>query len=77
MIVINLNKAKAIAHDIRRDARSKEFEPYDAIIAQQIPGTSAQQAEAARAEIREKYAQMQTAVDAATSPQDLKAVLGI
>jgi hypothetical protein len=29
MIVVNIDKAKAIAHDKRRAARSAEFEPLD------------------------------------------------
>ena len=76
MIVINLDKAKAIGHEMRRAARAEEFAPYDKIIAAQIPGQSATDAEAARAAIRAKYAAMQTAVDAAASPDEIKAALG-
>lgn len=76
MIVINLNKAKAIGHDMRRAARAEEFAPYDKIIAAQIPGQSATDAEAARAAIRAKYASMQSAIDAAASPDEIKAALG-
>jgi hypothetical protein len=75
MIAINLNKAKAIGHDMRRAARAEEFAPYDKIIAAQIPGQSAADAEAARAAIRAKYADMQTSIDAATAPDEIKAVL--
>jgi len=75
MIVINLNKAKAIGHDMRRAARVEEFAPFDKIIAAQIPGQSAADAEAARAAIRIKYADMQTAIDAAASPEDIKTAL--
>ena len=32
MIKINVEKAKVIAHQFRRDAREKEFSPYDEII---------------------------------------------
>jgi hypothetical protein len=56
MIVINIDKAKAIGHDMRRAAREAEFKPLDDIIAKQIPGTAAQEAEAQRQLIREKYA---------------------
>ncbi len=52
MIVINLDKAKVIGHDMRRAARAEEFAPYDKIIAAQIPGQSAADAEAVRAAIR-------------------------
>ena len=71
MITINIDKAKAIAHDVRRAARAEEFKPYDEIIAKQIPGAAAQEAEAARQAIREKYAAMQAAIDAAA---DLSAI---
>ena len=74
MITININKAKTVAHDIRRAARSVEFQPYDEAIAKQIPG-QAEGAEAARATIRAKYAAMQTAIDAASTVDEIKAVL--
>ena len=76
MIVINLDKAKAIGHDMRRAARAEEFAPHDKIIAAQIPGQSATDAETARAGIRLKYADMQTAIDAAATPDEIKAALG-
>jgi hypothetical protein len=76
MIVVNLDKAKVIGHDIRRAARAEEFAPHDKIIAAQIPGQSATDAEAARAVIRAKYATMQTEIDAAASPDEIKAALG-
>ena len=75
MITINLDKAKAIAHDKRRQARAKEFEPYDAIIMKQIPGNDFTQAEAARQAIRTKYAALQTQMDAATTVDQLKDLL--
>jgi hypothetical protein len=74
MITINVTKAKVIAHDIRRAARTVEFQPYDEVIAKQIPG-QAQDAETARAAIRAKYATMQTAIDAATTIDEIKAVM--
>lgn len=77
MIVINLDKAKAIGHDMRRAARSEEFAPYDKIISAQIPGQSATDAEAARAAIRAKYEAMQTEIDAAASPDKIKDALSI
>jgi hypothetical protein len=75
MIRVNLSKAKGIAHDKRRAARAKEFEPLDEVIAKQIPGKSATEAEASRQVIRDKYAVAQTNIDAATSVEELKAVL--
>ena len=61
MIVINLDKAKSIAHNKRRQARSAEFAPLD--IKATIP-SEAQAAEAARQVIRDKYAAMQEKMDA-------------
>lgn len=71
-IVINLSKAKLVAHEARRIARSKEFAPLD--IKATIP-LEAAAAEAARQAIREKYAVMQTQMDAAQNVESLKALL--
>lgn len=75
MIRINVTKAKDIAHAVRRAARAEEFKPHDEVISKQIPGVSAQEAEAARQAIRDKYADIQAAVDAATTPEEIKAAL--
>jgi hypothetical protein len=75
MIVINMDKARNIAHDLRRAARDKEFEPHDNVIAKQIPGKFAQEAEGARQAIREKYAQIQVQLDLAQTPEELKTVI--
>lgn len=77
MITINLDKAKSIAHDKRRAARAEEFKPHDEVIMKQIPGNDATVAEAARQEIRDKYADMQVAIDAAESADELKVILGL
>jgi hypothetical protein len=77
MIKINLDKAKAIGHDMRRLKRADEFQPYDKIIAAQIPGNDFAQAEAARQAIREKYAIMQNEIDAAQTTDQIKSALGI
>ena len=77
MITINLDKAKTIAHDIRRAKRAEEFAPHDEVIMKQIPGVDAQTAEAARQEIRDKYAEMQVQIDEATSPDEIKTALGL
>jgi hypothetical protein len=76
MIIININKAKTIGHDMRRAARAEEFKPYDEAIAKQIPG-QADGAETARQAIREKYAAIQTSIDAAETPDEIKEALGI
>lgn len=75
MIVVNIDKAKAVSHDLRRVAREKEFKPYDEIIAKQIPGKSSTEAESARQEIRDKYAKLQSDIDAATTPDELAALV--
>ena len=74
MITINVTKAKIIAHNKRRAARAEEFKPYDDAIAKQIPG-QADGAEAARVAIRAKYATMQTAIDAASTIDEIKAAM--
>jgi hypothetical protein len=74
MITINVTKAKVIAHDIRRVARAEEFKPYDDAIAKQIPNQT-EGAEAARAAIRAKYATIQTAIDAASTVDEIKEAL--
>ena len=75
MIVININKAKDIAHNKRREARTEEFKPHDEIIMKQIPGVDATEAEAARAAIRTKYSEMQTAIDSASTVDAIKAAM--
>lgn len=74
MITINIDKAKAIGHDMRRAARAEEFKPYDDAIAKQIPGQM-EGAEAARQAIRDKYVAVQTAIDSASTPEQIKAAL--
>ena len=71
-IVIDITKAKNIAHDARRTARSAEFAPLD--IKATIP-SEATAAEAERQVIRDKYAAMQTAIDAANTTDQIKAAM--
>ena len=71
-ITININKAKTVAHDIRRAARSAEFAPFD--IKATIP-SEATAAEAARQVVREKYAAMQTAINSASTVAGIKAAM--
>jgi len=72
MITVDMTKAKAIAHEKRRQARAEEFAPLD--IKATIP-TEADAAEAARQIVRDKYDTMQTAMDAAETPEALKELL--
>ena len=73
-IKVNLDKAKAIGHDIRREERAKEFAPLD--IQATIPA-KAEEAEAARQAVRDKYAAIQTQIDSATTPDEIKHALGV
>lgn len=74
MITININKAKDIAHDIRRAKRSEEFAPLD--VQATIP-SQASAAESARQVIRDKYAVMQTQINSASTPEEIKTALGV
>ncbi len=69
MIVVNIDKAKQIAHEMRRDKRAQEFAPLD--VKATIP-SEAVEAESARQVIREKYAVIQQNIDAAESPEQIK-----
>ena len=75
-VEVDLDKAKDIGHDIRRTQRAEEFKPFDDIIAKQIPGLDASEAEASRAQIRFKYGLIQHAINAASDPEEIKAALG-
>jgi hypothetical protein len=74
---LDLDKCKAVGHDIRRQKRAEEFQPFDEVIAKQIPGKDAAQAEEARQAIRNKYTEVQDAIDAASTPDDIKAALEV
>jgi len=68
-IVIDINKAKTIAHEIRRAARSAEFAPLD--IKATIP-FEATEAESKRQSVRDKYTAMQIEIDAASTVDQIK-----
>jgi len=71
----DLDKCKALGHDLRRIQRNAEFAPFDEIIAKQIPGADALAAEEARQAIRKKYALIQDAIDVAEDPDTIKLAL--
>jgi hypothetical protein len=71
----DLDKCKALGHDLRRIQRNAEFAPFDEIIAKQIPGADALAAEEARQAIRDKYALIQDAIDVAEDPDTIKLAL--
>ena len=72
MININLDKAKEISHEKRMAVRALEFSPLD--IEATIP-SRVEQVEAKRAEIRDKYAEIQAQIDRANSVDSLKNII--
>lgn len=72
MIVINIDKAKNITHELRRAKRSEEFAPLD--VKATIPSEAAA-AEAARQAIRDKYTAIQSQIDTAATPEELKEII--
>ena len=76
-VAVDLGKAKDIGHDIRRIKRAEEFAPHDEVIAKQIPGVDVAEAEEARQAIRDKYSNIQDAIDTAKTPDKIKAALGV
>ena len=71
-VVVDLDKAKEIAHDTRRQVRNEKFAPLD--IKATIP-TEAEAAEASRQVIREEDALLQIHMDNASSAEELKSIL--
>lgn len=74
MITIDVNLAKDITHSLRRNRREQEFAPLDRAIQLQIPTTDLAAVEAQRQMIRVQYAAIQTAIDSATSAEELKSI---
>lgn len=75
MITVNINKAKLVAHKIRRYQRELEFVPFDSIISKQIPGDDYQNAEISRQEIRNKYIKIQNDIDNASDIDTLSEIV--
>ena len=74
-VEVDLDQAKSIGHDMRRTQRAEEFKPYDEVIMKQIPGADNAAAEEARQQIRFKYALIQDVIEAAETPDEIKAAL--
>lgn len=74
-VVVDLKAFREMAHEERRKLRDAEFSPFDAIIARQIPGDAAKQAEVNREKIRKKYELIQSKIDAAKTPTEVVAEL--
>jgi hypothetical protein len=75
MIIIDIDKAKDIAHEKRRVARAEEFKPHDEVIMKQIPGNDMAEAETARQAIRVKYETIQADIESAEDVVELKQIL--
>lgn len=71
-IEVDLDKAKELTHQVRRQARALELKQYD--IEATVPSLS-EQAEANRQIIRDKYATIQDSIDNAEDVESLEAVL--
>jgi|DEB19_MinimDraft_2_1074335.scaffolds.fasta_scaffold16556_3 hypothetical protein len=75
MIVVNIDKAKLIAHNLRRKARETEFIPLDEKIMKQLPGVDVDSVEQARQSIRDRYVLLQTQIDQANTTDEIKLAL--
>lgn len=71
-LTVNLNKAKEISHDMRRNKRAELFKPLD--IEATVPSLVAN-AEVQRQIIREDFAIIQTEIDAAITVDELKGII--
>ena len=74
-IEVDLDKAKAIGHDLRRKQRNAAFAPLDDLIAKQIFCVDFTEVEAKRQAIRDKDKEVQQLIDAAETPEQIKAAL--
>lgn len=70
--VVDMAKGKEIAHAKRREKRSAEFAPLDTEAT--IPA-KANEAEAKRQAVRDKYASIQAEIDSCSTPEQLHAVI--
>lgn len=76
MITVNIAKAREVGHALRRQARQAELAPLDARINHAMADAATVTAvEAERQAIRDKYAAMQRAIDAAETPDAIRAAL--
>jgi hypothetical protein len=75
MIKINLDRARGIAHDLRRQSRGQEFLPLDTEIARRIPGVDLEAIERQRQAIREHYHQIQASIDQAQTVAQLEDIV--
>jgi len=71
-IAANVDKAKLVAHEVRRQKRDEAFKPLD--VQATIPFL-ANKAEAERAIIRTEDATKQSSIDAASTIEELKVII--
>jgi hypothetical protein len=72
MIVVNIDKAKNIAHEVRRAKRAEEFAPLD--VQATVPHLAAE-AEAKRQEVRDKYSVIQNQIDSTSDMNQLTEIV--
>lgn len=70
----NHEKAKEIAHEIRRQRREIEFAPLDDLISKKIPNIDYEKVEADRQKIRDKYAEIQASIDSCDDTDELEGI---
>ena len=71
-VITDLSVAQEIAHELRRTARDSEFLPLDRLATIQ---SETAKVETQRQTIRDKYAAIQTDIDAAATEAELKAII--
>ena len=71
-LTVNLNKAKEISHDMRRNKRAELLKPLD--VEATVPVLT-EQAEVKRQIIRDEFAAIQTEIDDAESVDQLKVII--
>ncbi len=75
-VVINVEKAREVAHDARRAKRAAEFAPLDDAIAKQLPGVDIAEVEGQRHDVRVKYEKAQADIAKAATVEEIRAVIG-
>lgn len=75
VVTEDVDRAREIAHQTRREKRAAEFKPNDDIIALNIPGTDIKAAEDSRSQTRWKYKVMQDNLDRSKTISELKTAL--
>ena len=75
-IKVNIEKAKEIAHEKRREARAEEFKRLDEEITINIANPDkVKEIEAEREAVREKYVEIQNSIDSSTTTDELKSII--